>query len=190
MNYTYATLKDGRLFLKDRSEFRSYYLAMQGRQPVNVRVRIEEILTGKEEAIYGIVFRDKMEYDLKELQAKLKTFTNPDVRVWVEKVYGKHGMSQEQYYRSVVLFEFVWGYYDTHKEFITNDYADQLLKLAVIPIIVKDESGNTEKIAGSTKDYDTMQYDLFLDKCRGFIKQYFDRKVPMPERMDEREFNF
>lgn len=193
MPYTYATLKDGNLFVKDREKFRSGYLSMQqeaGKPPVNVRIRVEDILSGQEVQIYGTVHRGKIEYSLNELNNELKKLKCSDVRLWVEKVYGKRGMSQEQYYRSVVIFEFVWGHYYANHEFITDDTADLLLKLAVIPITTRNEDGTIEKSPGSTKDYDTMQYELFLDKCRGFIEAYFNRKVPMPERADEREFKF
>jgi hypothetical protein len=193
MPYTYATLKEGKLFVKDREGFRVGYLSMQqeaNKPPVNVRIRVEDILSGQEVQIYGTVYRGKIEYSLDELSRELKTFNCSEVRLWVEKVYGKKGMSQQQYYRSVVIFEFVWGHYYANHDFITNDTADQLLKLAVIPKTIKNEDGTMEKVPGSTEDYDTMQYELFLDKCRGFIKAYFNREVPMPERADEREFKF
>jgi hypothetical protein len=178
MTYTYASLKYGKLYVTNKERFRNSYLCLRDKEPVKVRITIEDVVNEAKVYILGEIIKDRLHYDLSELNEKLKQITGESVRIFVEKVGYNGTISQRIYYNNVILFEFIWGYYDINHEFVPKEIANYILKGKYMP------SGK------DISDLDYNEFDLFISKCRGFINSFFGREVPLPERHDEELFQF
>lgn len=131
----------------------------------------------------GISYRD-------QFITALSVFPDCRVRVTVEKIYRKRSLEQNAYYFGVVINEFCEGYTETTGEKITQMQAHEILKHKFnFKEFVNQQTGEVLNVPQTTSELTTTQFMEYIEECRRFIAEWFNRYVPAPGEQTEMEFN-
>ncbi len=189
--YTYATVKDNKICVESKGKFKHAYMSLLGGKNVKIEVKITfedyQIGTGKNFVLYGTLDMGGLKYDIEELNKILGQIEGETIRIDVSKNTTKRNGGLLGYYKAVVLIEFVWGYIDILGESISLDMADDFLRYKFLPQYTHDEEGKEIIVPGETEDLTRDEYEMFLEHCRGFIKEFFNRQVPLPETKNDQQ---
>lgn len=102
----------------------------------------------------------------------------------------KEGLGQNGYYFGVVIYEFQEGYFDAYGELCTKEKAHAILKQECnFKEIINQNTGEIRREPKSTADLTTVQFEEYLQRCRDFIQEWFNRKVLLPNEQVEMELN-
>jgi hypothetical protein len=110
----------------------------------------------------------------------LQSMVGTIVLITVEKRKKRRSLNQNAYYWKVIIPAihemFVQNGNDVDEEDVHNYLKEQVGKLSKV-ILLPD--GSIEKIVGSTANLSTMQFEMYVEKCRAFAAQFgFLIKLP------------
>jgi len=99
----------------------------------------------------------------------------------IKKQKKKRSLDQNGYYWGVVVYFFIQGALDTWGEDIDSETAHaELKKHCNYKEVINVNTGEINKLPLPTKDLTTVEFELYQDKCRKFIYEWFNIIVPLP----------
>ena len=148
-------------------------------------------MIGKKIESYGSVKQGKLHISYRDMFLELlRQFPDCRIRITIEKLYNKRSTPQNAYYWGVVIAEFTQAYYDTTGEFITSEEAHEILKRECnFKEFVNEETGVILRVQQTTTNLSTVQYEIFLEKCRRWVEEWFGRRIPLPNEQAEMDFD-
>ena len=120
----------------------------------------------------------------------IKTMPDGHIRFTLERIYHKHSDPQRGYYWGVVVAELVEAIKDEHEETVSKEWAHELLKSYCNSYeVANKENGLVLRMPLTTSTLTTVEYEEYLERCRRFILEYFNRTVLLPNEQSELMFN-
>lgn len=108
------------------------------------------------------------------------------VMVVVKKNYRQRSLPENAYYWGVVINEFCEGYFDMTGEKIQSDQAHEILKQECnSKEVTNEKTGQVIKVPQTTAKMTTIEFEEYLESCRAFIFEWFNRRVPLPNEQSE-----
>lgn len=108
------------------------------------------------------------------------------VMVIVKKIYRQRTLPENAYYWGVVINEFCEGYFDMTGEKITPEQAHEILKQECnSKEVTNEKTGQVIKVPQTTAKMTTIEFEEYLESCRAFIFEWFNRRVPLPNEQSE-----
>lgn len=103
------------------------------------------------------------------------------------RVEGKRrSPAQNGYYYGVVVGMIQNAIKDEWGELLTKDEAHELLKQNCNwKEVVNTATGESVKLAQSTANLSTMEFEEYLEKCRRFAEEYLNVRIPLPNEQTE-----
>jgi hypothetical protein len=152
--------------------------------------------TGKKIETYGSVKDGKLKISYRDTFSQMvKNFPDCRIKLTVEKLYNKrstftdNGKGQNGYYWGIVISEYCQGYHETTEDWITAEEAHETLKRECnFKEIIKEETGEILRVSKSTADLSTVDFEIYLEKCRRFIEEWFGITVPLPNEQGDLDF--
>jgi len=148
------------------------------------------MIIGKKIESYGSVKQGKLHISYRDMFLEmLSRFPDCRIRITIEKLYNKRSTPQNAYYWGVVISEFCQAYYDTTGEFITSEEAHEILKRECnFKELVNEDTGAILRVPQSTVGLSTVNFEIFLEKCRRWVEEWFGRRIPLPNEQAEMDF--
>jgi len=123
-----------------------------------------------------------------QFNSAIKQLTDGRVRVKVEKVYRKRTNPMNAYYWGVVLYEFCQGFADVSGENIDSNTAHEFLKQRFNSMELISRDGEVINVGKTTSELTTTEFGEYIENCRRFISEFFNREVLSPNEQAELEF--
>lgn len=119
--------------------------------------------------------------NMAEFKQAIAVFPDCLIKIKIEQFGGNRSHPQNAYYWGVVIEEFQAGYHDTTGEAISNADTHELLKHECnYKEVINQSTGAILRHGISTANLSTGEFTEYLERCRAFIKEYFNRNVPEP----------
>ena len=148
------------------------------------------MIIGKLLESYGSVKGGKLHISYRDrLIQALSEFPDCRIKLTIEKLYNKRSNPQNRYYWGVIVREACDGYYEATGEWKTAEDMHEILKAECNhKELVNPETGQILKVPQSTTGLSTVDMEIYLEKCRRFIDEWFNRRVPLPNEQAEADF--
>lgn len=116
-------------------------------------------------------------------------FRNSDVDITITKKRKTRSTQQNRYYRGVIVPAIQQGLYETQGEWLTKVEVHEFLKLTFnYKELVNMNTGEMIKLPVSTTESSTIEFELFLDKCRHFADEFLNIIIPLPNEQAKLEY--
>ena len=137
----------------------------------------------------------KVSYRAKFDQA-VKLHAGYRIKLTVERLYKKRSTvkihangtvtrAQNGYYFGVIVQEYRNGAWEMQQRMITGDEAHAELKANCnYGETLNEDTGSIMRRINSTADLTTVQFEEYLERCREFIREWFNIDCPMPEELN------
>jgi len=143
----------------------------------------------REISTYGSIKDGKLEISYRnKFVDLLRAFNNCRVEVIVRKLYKKRSNEQNRYYWGVIIQAYIYGAWNTQARWITGDQAHLELKFYCNGKDYVNDDGEVMRFPESTRKHTTVEQELYYDKCRAFIFDWFGETVPLPNEQGELDF--
>ncbi len=117
----------------------------------------------------------------KQIQAYLKAMSGQTVIIEISKKRKQRSQNQNKYYWGVVIQFFKDGALDMWGEHLDSEQCHEYLKMHCnYKEFINEATGVMFKIPQSTTDANTLQFEVYLERCRKLIYEYFNIVVPLP----------
>lgn len=140
------------------------------------------------EGVLKISYRDKF------TQA-VKMFAGRRIKLTVEPLYKKRSTvkihedgrvtrGQNGYYFGVIVQEYRNGAWEAQQRTLNSDQAHEELKANCnFGEKYNDETGEVMRYIQSTADLSTVEFEIYLDRCREFIREWYGIDCPTPDEV-------
>lgn len=105
------------------------------------------------------------------------------VTISIKRIGPKRTLSQQAYYRGVVVPMLRDAINDAWGEDLNDEEVHELLKRQFNTRTIETENGHTVKLAMSTTRLDTAEYVAYVEKCRRMASQFFNLDIPDPVKI-------
>lgn len=111
---------------------------------------------------------------------------NTKVEVIVRKIYNNRSNNQNGYYWAVIVNEFKIAIYEQNREQLTAKEVHEILKMQCnSKDVVNEDTGLVMTISKETKNMSTVEHNDYCERCREFIFDFFNVKIPLPNEVLE-----
>lgn len=108
-------------------------------------------------------------------------FNGKDVIIKIQKQKKIRSNYQNRYYFGVVIPIIQQGLFDVQGEWLSVDEIHAFLKQNFnFKELVSGNTGEVVKVAKTTTDLATIEFEEYLDKCRVFADEFLNIIIPMP----------
>jgi hypothetical protein len=138
---------------------------------------------------FGVVDKNgKLELTNKEFFLKdVAKYANKEIKIIVLENKHKRSNKQNNYYWAVIVplcyLGFINKGYRLSKGEVGLKEAHHILKSVFIPIEIEIEEGDqiiTQKVAGSTTDLNTAEFNEYVEEVIQFAAEHLDIQIPYP----------
>lgn len=141
------------------------------------------------ESINSKVLNGKLISNRKRLSAEIARHEGKEIEITIKRKYKRRSLQENKYYWGVVvdmwkrLISEEWG------ESLSSDEVHEILKLHCnYQEKVIESTGEVIKIAKSTADLKTLEFEDYLERCRRKAFEFFNAVIPLPNEMLRIEF--
>ena len=137
---------------------------------------------------FGEITKDgKMKiYNMKVFAEDIKKLSGQKIEFTIQKKTKNRSTNQNAYYWGVIvtmlqsIIKEQWG------EIYTKQKTHDLLKSNCnFEERIDDETGNVARIVHSTSGNSTIDQEEYHEKCRRFVKEWFNADIPLPNEQIE-----
>lgn len=108
-------------------------------------------------------------------------FNGKDVIIKIQKQKKIRSNYQNRYYFGVVIPIIQQGLFDVQAEWLSVDEIHAFLKQNFnFKELVSGNTGEVVKVAKTTADLATIEFEEYLDRCRAFADEFLNIIIPMP----------
>jgi hypothetical protein len=100
----------------------------------------------------------------------------------------KRSNLQNNYYWGAVIEDCILGVRESWGEKITKETAHELLKSNCNFKQIITQDGEIQKLTMETKKLSKVEFEVYLNDCRNFIKQYFGIDTLLPNEQSEIDY--
>ena len=130
--------------------------------------------------------REKFTSEIKKLRRAKDKTTN--VKITIERNHKTRGLQQNRYYWGVVIDIIAGLLTEAHGEDVTSEEAHELMKSKFNFVEIANEStGEVINLPLSTAKLSTMDFEIFIEKCRNFAYEFFGVQIPLPNEQSNLE---
>lgn len=111
----------------------------------------------------------------------LKLFQDCRGLLKITKLYRQRTNLENAYYWGVIVQEYINGAFETQQRYLTKEEAHTELKAnCSYEEFYNEDTGSIMKQIKSTRKKTTIEMEEYMQRCREFIKEWFGRKVFLP----------
>lgn len=108
-------------------------------------------------------------------------FEGQEVEIEIKKKKKTRSKNQNNFYWGALLPSLRQALIDAGYFMQNDDQVHELLKLKFLKAtIVKEDTGEVIETLGSTKEMDTMEFEIFLTNVRAWAAEYLNVALPIP----------
>lgn len=136
------------------------------------------------------VKNDKVDRNRLALYNAIKQFNGKDITITISEAKNKRSNRQNRYYWGVVVKITQNCIFDEWGEWKHDNEVHEFLKYNCnSEEKVNENTGEVIRISRSTTENQTQMQEVFHDKCRKLVFEYFNTVIPLPNEIIKIDFN-